>query len=144
MTTGTRSLELRTYVASPDKRDALPSRFRDHTTTLFEKHGMENLGYWVALDGDGEPTETLIYVLAHDSRVAAKESWAAFYVDHQREQRPPEAHGLRGPRPRPPGLKPPQTLILQPGGRRLHWALQSSDGVVDLCFDVCTGWQVKT
>jgi hypothetical protein len=81
MTTDTRSFELRTYVASPGKLDALLSRFRDHTTTLFEKHGMENLGYWVALDSDGEPTETLIYVLAHVSRDAAKDSWAAFYVD---------------------------------------------------------------
>jgi NIPSNAP len=81
MTSDTRSFELRTYVAAPGKLDALLARFRDHTTALFEKHGMENLGYWVAHDPDGGPTETLIYLLAHESRPAAKESWAAFYVD---------------------------------------------------------------
>ena len=61
--------------------DALLARFRDHTTPLFEKHGITSIGYWVATDGDGEPTETLIYLLAHASPEAAKESWAAFRVD---------------------------------------------------------------
>jgi hypothetical protein len=81
MTSDTRSFELRTYVAAPGKLDALLARFRDHTVAIFEKHGITNLGYWVALDEDGKPAETLIYLLAHASRDAAKESWAAFRVD---------------------------------------------------------------
>jgi hypothetical protein len=81
MPTDTRVFELRTYVASPGKLDALLTRFRDHTTALFEKHGITNIGYWVATDAEGKPTETLIYLLAHASRDAAKESWAAFQAD---------------------------------------------------------------
>ncbi|MBO0693966.1 MAG: NIPSNAP family protein [Acidimicrobiaceae bacterium] len=81
MATDTRSFELRTYVAAPGKLDALLTRFRDHTTALFEKHGITNVGYWVATDDDGKPTETLIYLVAHASREAAKESWAAFQAD---------------------------------------------------------------
>ena len=81
MATDTRSFELRTYVAAPGKLDALLTRFRDHTTALFEKHGISNIGYWVATDAEGRPTETLIYLLAHPSRAAAKESWAAFQAD---------------------------------------------------------------
>jgi NIPSNAP len=79
--TDTRAFELRTYVAAPGKLDALLARFRDHTTALFEKHGMTNVGYWVAQDAEAQPTETLIYLLAHASREAAAESWAGFYVD---------------------------------------------------------------
>jgi hypothetical protein len=76
-----RTFELRTYVAAPGKLDALLTRFRDHAVTLFEKHGMTSIGYWVATDDEGNPTETLIYVVAHASREAAKESWAAFWAD---------------------------------------------------------------
>lgn len=81
MATDTRSFELRTYVAAPGKLDALLTRFRDHTTALFEKHGITDLGYWVATDAEGKPTETLVYLLAHPSREAAKDSWAAFRED---------------------------------------------------------------
>ena len=81
MATDTRVFELRTYVATPGKIDALLARFRDHTTALFEKHGITNIAYWVATDDEGKPTETLIYLLAHASREAAQESWATFRVD---------------------------------------------------------------
>lgn len=81
MTTDTRSFELRTYIAAPGKLDALLARFRDHTTAIFEKHGISNIGYWVAQDAEGNPTETLVYLVAHPSREAAKESWAAFQAD---------------------------------------------------------------
>src|SRR5205807_10589277 len=42
----TRIFEIRTYYAAPGKLDDLLARFRNHTTKLFEKHGMENIGYW--------------------------------------------------------------------------------------------------
>src|SRR5262245_20945834 len=35
-----RFFELRTYTASPDRMDKLLARFRNHTTRIFEKHGM--------------------------------------------------------------------------------------------------------
>src|SRR6187401_62673 len=38
--TANRVFELRTYTAPPGKLEALQTRFRDHTTRLFTKHGM--------------------------------------------------------------------------------------------------------
>ncbi|NMO03538.1 NIPSNAP family protein [Gordonia sp. TBRC 11910] len=81
MTTNTRTFELRTYVAMPGKVDALVQRFRDHAVGLFEKHGMTSIGYWVESDDDGNPTDNLVYIVAHDSKDAAKASWAAFWAD---------------------------------------------------------------
>lgn len=76
----TRVYELRTYTAPEGKLDALQARFRDHTIKLFEKHGMTNIGYWVPMDGE-KSKNTLIYLLAHDSREAADKSWKAFRDD---------------------------------------------------------------
>ena len=72
--------ELRTYTTHEGRLDALIRRFRDHTTHLFERHGMVNVGYWVPQDGPLSDN-TLIYVLQHASREAADESWAAFRAD---------------------------------------------------------------
>jgi hypothetical protein len=72
--------ELRTYTCLPGRLDALQARFRDHTVKLFEKHGMKNIGYWVPADPPAS-ANTLIYVLAHKSRDAAKASWDAFRND---------------------------------------------------------------
>jgi len=75
-----RIYELRTYIAADGKLDNLLARFRTHTIKLFEKHGMQNVGYWVAAD---EPASknTLIYVVSHKNRDAAKASWDAFRKD---------------------------------------------------------------
>lgn len=72
--------ELRTYHCEPGKLPNLLARFRNHTTKLFEKHGMKNIGYWVPADGEAHEN-TLIYVLGHKSREAAKKSWDAFRTD---------------------------------------------------------------
>ena len=74
----TRVFELRTYYANPGKLADLHARFRDHTCKLFEKHGMENIGYWVPLTNT---EEKLIYVLAYPSRAARDASWKAFGAD---------------------------------------------------------------
>lgn len=75
-----RVFELRTYTAAPGKFDALKTRFRDHTTRLFERHGMTNIGYWIPADPP-KSENTLVYILAHESREAAKKSWDAFRAD---------------------------------------------------------------
>jgi len=76
----THVFELRTYTAPPGKLEALKSRFRDHTITIFNKHGMKSIGYWVPQDGP-EHENTLIYILQHDSREAAKKNWSEFGAD---------------------------------------------------------------
>jgi len=72
--------ELRTYTAPEGRLDDLLARFRNDTLRVFEKHGMENVGYWVPADAPAS-SNTLIYILAHDSREAATKSWAAFRED---------------------------------------------------------------
>jgi hypothetical protein len=72
--------EIRTYHTFPGRLDALHKRFREHTMKMFEKHGMTNVGYWVPQDSPAKET-TLIYVISHKSREAAKASWAAFSAD---------------------------------------------------------------
>ena len=77
---GNRVFELRTYTAQPGKLDALNARFRNHTLKIFEKHGMKNIGYWVPQDAPAKEN-TLMYVISHESREAAKANWAAFSAD---------------------------------------------------------------
>jgi hypothetical protein len=76
----TRVFEMRTYTAAPGKFAALQSRFRDHTLRIFEKHGMQNIGYWIPA-GAPNSENTIVYILAHKDREAAKKSWAAFGAD---------------------------------------------------------------
>jgi hypothetical protein len=72
-----RVFELRTYTASPGKLAALNARFREHTLTLFKKHGMEVVGFWEPIDkGDA-----LVYLLSHPSRAGAEAAWKAFRAD---------------------------------------------------------------
>lgn len=75
-----RVYELRTYTCNEGKLPDLQKRFREHTMTLFEKHGMKNIGYWVPEDPP-RSQNTLIYILAHPSREAAKKNWAEFNND---------------------------------------------------------------
>ena len=73
--------ELRTYTTNDGKLDALDARFRDHTMSLFKRHGMTNVRYWHPTDGEKGAGKTLVYILAHDSREAATKSWADFQAD---------------------------------------------------------------
>lgn len=73
--------ELRTYTATPGNLDKLLTRFRDHTMRIFEKHGMKNIGYAVPVDKADGAGDKLVYMIAHRSREAAKESWKEFNAD---------------------------------------------------------------
>lgn len=72
--------ELRVYHTYDGKLDDLLTRFREHTTKLFEKHGIKNVAYWTPTD-DPLKGKTLFYVLAHQSREAATANWKAFVDD---------------------------------------------------------------
>jgi len=89
-----RVFEIRTYTANEGKLDALHARFRKHTLRLFEKHGMQNIGYWSPLDAPLSQN-TLIYVLAHKNREAAGKSWDSFRNDPEwkKEQAASEVNG---------------------------------------------------
>ena len=72
--------ELRVYHAAPGKLGDLLARFREHTTKLFERHGIKNVGYWTPLE-EPEKSNTLIYILQHPSREAATANWKSFQDD---------------------------------------------------------------
>jgi hypothetical protein len=75
-----RVFELRTYTSPPGKLPDLHTRFRDHTTKLFEKHGMTNIGYWTPRDS-ARASNTIVYLLAYPSLEARNASWRAFGSD---------------------------------------------------------------
>jgi hypothetical protein len=91
-----RFFELRVYTASPDRMDNLLARFRNHTTRLFEKHGMTNVGYWTAVSGENAE-RTLVYLMAYPSREAREVSWKAFAADPdwQKAAKESQADGVR-------------------------------------------------
>ena len=76
----TKVYELRVYQAAPGKLAELLARFREHTTKLFDKHGMKNVAYWTAID-EPKKSNTLIYILEHPSREAAAANWKSFQDD---------------------------------------------------------------
>jgi hypothetical protein len=75
--------ELRVYTTYEGKLEGLLKRFREHTMTIFERHGMKNVAYWTPTDETGTypKGKTLIYVLKHPSREAAAANWKAFGED---------------------------------------------------------------
>ena len=74
----TRCYELRIYHAAEGKLEALNTRFREHTTELFTRHGMTNVVYWTPIEN---PERLLIYLLSYPNLAAREASWKAFQAD---------------------------------------------------------------
>lgn len=92
-----RVLEIRTYV-TPDQTGLknLVSRMRSEAG-IFDRLGMKSVAYFVAAEAP-KSENTFVYILAHESREKAKESWAAFGKD-------PEWQKLRTEAPSPGQIK---------------------------------------
>jgi hypothetical protein len=64
--------ELRIYKAQPGKRDALAARFADRTASIFARHGITNVGYWIPIESDPElginAESTFIYIRGYPSK----------------------------------------------------------------------------
>lgn|SRR3990172_7740362 len=71
--------ELRIYEALPGRMAALHQRFANHTTQLFERHGIKAVGFWT--NAIGGYSDQLIYLLAFDSLETRDRAWAAFQAD---------------------------------------------------------------
>ena len=71
--------ELRIYDAVPGKLPALNTRFRDHTTALFAKHGIDTVGFWTTYVGPSN--HRLYYILAWDDMGQRQQRWDAFISD---------------------------------------------------------------
>ena len=70
--------ELRIYTAEKGKLNDLIRRFKNHTTKIFEKHGMTNVGYWTPIDNI---EEKLFYVLSYPNRLKRDSAWKNFSAD---------------------------------------------------------------
>jgi hypothetical protein len=103
-----RVFELRTYYTHDGRLDALNKRFRDHTCRLFQKHGMELIGFWTPQDEKDGKGGKLVYLLAFPSREAASASWKAFQADPewQKARKESEADG--------PIVKKVESVFLDP------------------------------
>lgn len=71
--------EIRTYHCNEGKRPDLIARFQNHTTRIFEKHGMENIGYWLSTENEND----LIYILAFPNKSARDLAWKDFIADDE-------------------------------------------------------------
>lgn len=71
--------ELRVYHALPGRLPALVKRFETVTVRLFEKHGIQQAGFWtVAI---GESNQDLVYMLKWESLADRDARFAAFQRD---------------------------------------------------------------
>ena len=84
--------ELRIYYPHEGKLEGIISRFRNHTTGLFEKHGFTNVGYWVTRPGE-KPSfadamlaenggkEALLYIVSFPNMETRNTAWDSFVND---------------------------------------------------------------
>jgi hypothetical protein len=70
--------EHRAYYVLPGRKKALLDRFANHTMALFDRHGIQVLGFWETEIGDS--TE-VIYICAYPSIEHRMKAWAAFRAD---------------------------------------------------------------
>lgn len=71
--------ELRVYHTMPGKLPALLNRFETVTIRLFERHGIQQAGFWtVAI---GESNQDLVYLLKWESLADREKKFAAFQSD---------------------------------------------------------------
>jgi hypothetical protein len=75
-----RLLEIRTYTTADGKLDSLVQRMGTEEMKFFEKHGMKNVLFSVAVDPPLSQN-TFVWAVSHESREAAKKSWDALLAD---------------------------------------------------------------
>lgn len=75
-----RVYELRMYHTFPNRLVPLETRFRNGEVKVFENNHMKFIGGWVPQDAPNHEN-LFIYMLAHESREAAKKNWADFGAD---------------------------------------------------------------
>jgi hypothetical protein len=71
--------ELRVYHCAPGRLPALHQRFENTTLKLWEKYGIEQVGFWTTLVGPSN--QTLTYLLKWDSLAERERKWNAFASD---------------------------------------------------------------
>ena len=83
--------ELRIYYTHEGKFDNIISRFENHTTRLFEKHGFTNVGYWTSKSREmasyadeilnNKDQGALYYIVSFPNMEKRDKSWDLFIND---------------------------------------------------------------
>ncbi len=84
--------EMRVYYTHEGKFKDIISRFENHTTKLFEKHGFTNVGYWTTKKIDSvsfadkfmitnKADSALVYIVSFKDMISRNESWRNFIKD---------------------------------------------------------------
>ena len=84
--------EMRVYYTHEGKFDDILSRFENHTTKLFEKHGFTNVGYWTTTKRENitfadefifqnDGNKALVYIVSFKDMDSRNESWENFVND---------------------------------------------------------------
>ena len=84
--------EMRVYYTYDGKFNDIISRFENHTTKLFDKHGFNNVGYWTTVKKDSisfadkfifqnDGKEALVYIVSFKDMKKRDESWDNFIND---------------------------------------------------------------
>ena len=71
--------EERIYTIMPGKMGDIERRFANHTLKLFEKHGIQVVGFWKTVIG--RQNFELVYILAYKDANDRMEKWQAFQND---------------------------------------------------------------
>jgi len=69
--------ELREYVANDGAETKVHDRFRDATLPLFERHGLNVVGFWT---DEADPTR-ILYLLRFEDADAQASAWQGFQGD---------------------------------------------------------------
>src|SRR6218665_426337 len=71
--------ELRIYRCLPGRLPALIRRFENDTLKLWDKHGIQQAGFWTTVIG--ENSNDLTYMIRWDSMADREARWPAFLAD---------------------------------------------------------------
>jgi hypothetical protein len=71
--------ELRIYHCIPGRLPDLLKRFDTITTRIWQRHGIEQAGFWTVAIGDSN--QTLYYFLKWESLADREKKWTAFQAD---------------------------------------------------------------
>ncbi len=70
--------ELRSYYVVPGRMPDILARFRDHTTKIFDRLAIKNVGYWIEAVGR---SDRLVYLIAFDGMADREAKWTKFLND---------------------------------------------------------------
>ncbi len=71
--------ELRVYDCCPGRLPALLNRFQNHTTKIWDRHGIKQAGFWTTVIGNSN--HRLTYFLVWESLAEREQKCAKFQAD---------------------------------------------------------------